>query len=418
MLPPAYTLTGALIDMSPVKLAMVEGKEALHLNPRAVLQHLPRRRLLVGRHCCARDNRHLTPDTAPFFLPPRELTPPYRRTTAFACCEFPRQRANSSPLVDDRPMMNAVKYRVVSGVAWSNRTTASSNTDTNRTAVSLLASHQGDPGSISGRVTPDLRMWESCRTTPLVGGFSRGFPVSLALSFSAAPYSLQSLSSTLDSQDLDVESRPKLSTYFLFDVYVTWRCRVLLEGVIVIWVELVKRQQKRQTYRTTKPRKIKCLPCHNVGTFIGPVPEVVAVDKNRSRLLNMARDQLEQKNRPSDDVAGSESHHSQFAVLRPILPAEQLVSPGVGRKAICLPRASEHVLSDLSQESEQSLKAIGLVPSCPEFRRCCTDAGYYGERHSDLLGSSILGGVTTEECLLSNATYSRRMLQSALLPGW
>ncbi|KAJ8875246.1 hypothetical protein PR048_023141 [Dryococelus australis] len=39
-------------------------------------------------------------------------------------------------------------------------------------AVSLLASHQGDPGSIPGRVTPDFCMWESCRTMPLVGGFS------------------------------------------------------------------------------------------------------------------------------------------------------------------------------------------------------------------------------------------------------
>ncbi|KAJ8873627.1 hypothetical protein PR048_024445, partial [Dryococelus australis] len=49
--------------------------------------------------------------------------------------------------------------------------------------VSLLASHQGDPGSIPGRITPDFRMWESCRTMPLVGGSSRGSPVSPALSF-------------------------------------------------------------------------------------------------------------------------------------------------------------------------------------------------------------------------------------------
>ncbi|KAJ8869350.1 hypothetical protein PR048_030925 [Dryococelus australis] len=39
------------------------------------------------------------------------------------------------PLVDDRPIMNAVKYRVVSGVVWTNRTMVSSNTDTNRTGV-------------------------------------------------------------------------------------------------------------------------------------------------------------------------------------------------------------------------------------------------------------------------------------------
>ncbi|KAJ8893762.1 hypothetical protein PR048_006362 [Dryococelus australis] len=39
-----------------------------------------------------------------------------------------------------------------------------------------------DPGSIPGRVTPDFRMWESCRTMPLVGGSSRGSPLSPAIS--------------------------------------------------------------------------------------------------------------------------------------------------------------------------------------------------------------------------------------------
>ncbi|KAJ8868553.1 hypothetical protein PR048_030091 [Dryococelus australis] len=43
--------------------------------------------------------------------------------------------ALDSPLVVDRPIMNAVKYRVVSGVVWTNRTMVSSNTDTNRTGV-------------------------------------------------------------------------------------------------------------------------------------------------------------------------------------------------------------------------------------------------------------------------------------------
>ncbi|KAJ8874824.1 hypothetical protein PR048_022713 [Dryococelus australis] len=46
--------------------------------------------------------------------------------------------------------------------------------------VSVLASHQGDPGSIPGWVTPDFRMWESCRTMLLVDGSSRGSPVSPA----------------------------------------------------------------------------------------------------------------------------------------------------------------------------------------------------------------------------------------------
>ncbi|KAJ8877384.1 hypothetical protein PR048_021838 [Dryococelus australis] len=39
------------------------------------------------------------------------------------------------------------------------------------TPVSLLTSHKGNPGPIPGRVTPDFRMWESCRMMPLVGGF-------------------------------------------------------------------------------------------------------------------------------------------------------------------------------------------------------------------------------------------------------
>ncbi|KAJ8868975.1 hypothetical protein PR048_030516 [Dryococelus australis] len=40
-----------------------------------------------------------------------------------------------SPLVDNRPIMNAVKYRVMFGVVWTNRTMVSSNTATNRTGV-------------------------------------------------------------------------------------------------------------------------------------------------------------------------------------------------------------------------------------------------------------------------------------------
>ncbi|KAJ8882624.1 hypothetical protein PR048_014436 [Dryococelus australis] len=47
----------------------------------------------------------------------------------------------------------------------------------------LLASHRGEPGSISGRFTPDFLKWESCRTMPLVGGFSRGSNSSPAFSF-------------------------------------------------------------------------------------------------------------------------------------------------------------------------------------------------------------------------------------------
>ncbi|KAJ8888439.1 hypothetical protein PR048_007929 [Dryococelus australis] len=48
----------------------------------------------------------------------------------------------------------------------------------------LFAYHLGGPGPIRGWVAlPDFRVWESCRTMPLVGGFSRGSPFPTALSF-------------------------------------------------------------------------------------------------------------------------------------------------------------------------------------------------------------------------------------------
>ncbi|KAJ8872451.1 hypothetical protein PR048_026055 [Dryococelus australis] len=54
-------------------------------------------------------------------------------------------------------------------------------------AVTVLAcsppTKADEPGSIPGRVTPDFRMWESCRTMPQVGGFSRGSPASPVLAF-------------------------------------------------------------------------------------------------------------------------------------------------------------------------------------------------------------------------------------------
>ncbi|KAJ8877585.1 hypothetical protein PR048_022040 [Dryococelus australis] len=71
-----------------------------------------------------------------------------------------------------------------------------------------LASHQGDPVSLPGRVTPDFRMWESCRTMPLVGGSSRRSPVSPALSFRRC-FILVSIT-LIGSQDLDVTSHPDL----------------------------------------------------------------------------------------------------------------------------------------------------------------------------------------------------------------
>ncbi|KAJ8876921.1 hypothetical protein PR048_021371 [Dryococelus australis] len=135
-----------------------------------------------------------------------------------------------SPLVDDRPIMNAVKYRVVSGVVWTNRTRVSSNTATNRTCAlavvdtsdSLLIAvestrciyylHRG--AAVAERVarSPPIKVkWVQSpgRVTGLsqagivpddtVGRrvFSADFPLPPPLHFGAAPYSLQSPSSTL-----------------------------------------------------------------------------------------------------------------------------------------------------------------------------------------------------------------------------
>ncbi|KAJ8871479.1 hypothetical protein PR048_027796 [Dryococelus australis] len=75
----------------------------------------------------------------------------------------------------------------------------------------LLASHQGDTGSIPGRVIPDFRMWESCRTMPLVGGyFLEDIPFHHSLSFRCC--SILTSITLVGCQDLAVKSRPNLYT--------------------------------------------------------------------------------------------------------------------------------------------------------------------------------------------------------------
>ncbi|KAJ8872842.1 hypothetical protein PR048_026458 [Dryococelus australis] len=74
--------------------------------------------------------------------------------------------------------------------------------------VSLLAYHQGDPGSVRGR---DFHMWDSGRTMSLVGEFSRGSPVSPALSFRRC--SIRTSITLIGSQDMDVKSRPNIFTH-------------------------------------------------------------------------------------------------------------------------------------------------------------------------------------------------------------
>ncbi|KAJ8873315.1 hypothetical protein PR048_026949 [Dryococelus australis] len=62
-----------------------------------------------------------------------------------------------SPLVDDRRIMNVVKYRVVSGLVWTNRTMVSSITDTNKTgilAVVDIAMQSGIQSSDARRANP------------------------------------------------------------------------------------------------------------------------------------------------------------------------------------------------------------------------------------------------------------------------
>ncbi|KAJ8871022.1 hypothetical protein PR048_027325 [Dryococelus australis] len=88
-----------------------------------------------------------------------------------------------SPLVDDRSILNSVKYRVVSCVVWTNRKSVSSNTDTNRTGVLAVVDIDYAPHTYAIRVQflveslADFGTWESCWAMLLMGGFSRGSPL-------------------------------------------------------------------------------------------------------------------------------------------------------------------------------------------------------------------------------------------------
>ncbi|KAJ8875298.1 hypothetical protein PR048_023193 [Dryococelus australis] len=63
----------------------------------------------------------------------------------------------------------------------------------------------------NGTGSPDFRKWESCQTMPLVGGFSRGSPVSSSPSFRCR--SIFTSITLIGSQDLAVKSRPNLFTH-------------------------------------------------------------------------------------------------------------------------------------------------------------------------------------------------------------
>ncbi|KAJ8888425.1 hypothetical protein PR048_007915 [Dryococelus australis] len=63
---------------------------------------------------------------------------------------------------------------------------------------------------------PNFRIWKSCRTKSLVGRFSRGSPISPALSFRRC--SILTSIILIGSQDLDVKTRPNLLTHSVYAV--------------------------------------------------------------------------------------------------------------------------------------------------------------------------------------------------------
>ncbi|KAJ8867878.1 hypothetical protein PR048_031683 [Dryococelus australis] len=125
---------------------------------------------------------------SPLSLPSCRRNPPgssYRVVTS-AFARLSLRGDLGYPLVDDRPIMNAVKYKVVSGVVWTNRTTLvfdgrslvlASESRSQKTChgdylagrqhshahnrflgapdtSTILASHLGEPGSTPRRVAP------------------------------------------------------------------------------------------------------------------------------------------------------------------------------------------------------------------------------------------------------------------------
>ncbi|KAJ8871748.1 hypothetical protein PR048_028085 [Dryococelus australis] len=166
-----------------------------------------RQHRVVGQHCnearhaCRGYSRHTQSEKA--LQCPRNANPFYRRgRRQVSSPQNNVRRASEAECADesgasegafhDEPATRGGRY--IGCVAVVNRATV--------TAVSLLTSHQGDPGSIPSLVTPDFRMWESCRTMPSVGGFSREAPVSPpTLSFPRC--SILTSITLIGSQDLD-----------------------------------------------------------------------------------------------------------------------------------------------------------------------------------------------------------------------
>ncbi|KAJ8898012.1 hypothetical protein PR048_003372 [Dryococelus australis] len=103
------------------------------------------------------------------------------------------------------------------------------------------------PPTKANRVTPDFRKWGSCWTMPLVCGFSRGYPVSPALSFRRC--SILTPINLFGSQDLDVKSRPNLSTTILASTFSIYVLTVVCRPTRVIEVSMERRG--RNLFRIT-----------------------------------------------------------------------------------------------------------------------------------------------------------------------
>ncbi|KAJ8890310.1 hypothetical protein PR048_009818 [Dryococelus australis] len=101
--------------------------------------------------------------------------------------------------------------------------------------VELLASLQGEPGSIPCGATPEFRMWESCRTMSLVGGFSRGSPVSPALAFRRYSTVYSPRFTLIGCQDLYVKSRRNLFTSPLIAKNDTYEVKLLQNFFAFFW---------------------------------------------------------------------------------------------------------------------------------------------------------------------------------------
>ncbi|KAJ8866674.1 hypothetical protein PR048_032535 [Dryococelus australis] len=124
--------------------------------------------------------------TAPTPTPP--ISEPRRRSTsahepAMNNAYSARTRQQNGAAVHQRVGTTFANHRLVTYVADAFNIDSPLEGGRDGRAVRSLASHQGEPCSIPGRVHRILAWGNRARTMPLVDGFSQGSPVSPALSF-------------------------------------------------------------------------------------------------------------------------------------------------------------------------------------------------------------------------------------------